>query len=197
MLNCRTLETKLVPFPDRETVLAVIPSGVQRRLAGSTYNRRVRECGRALEKIRDARPSLACLGELTAEDLSDLRLTPTLARRVRHVVFENQRVRSAVESLTRGDLASFGRRMFESHESLSRDFEVSCPELDAIVDTARSLPDAVIGAKMTGAGFGGAVVAVVRKSRLKIFERAFRRHPGVLLARTSDGAGVTRGRGTP
>lgn len=106
-----------------------------------------------------------------------------------HIVFENERVREATKCLDRGDLRAFGRLMFESHESLRDRYEVSCPELDALFEAARSQEDAVIGAKMTGAGFGGAVVCLVREERALAFQERLRgRAPTVALCRSADGA---------
>jgi galactokinase len=198
LIDCRTLEMRPVPFADGELCVAVCHTGVKHRLAESGYNLRVAECREALELIRRERRGLACLGELGSVDLLDLhRILPErLARRLDHVVLENQRVRAATAFLEGGDLESFGRMMFTSHESLRDRYEVSCPELDALFEAARAQSDTVLGAKMTGAGFGGAIVCLVREAKFEDFERRLReayekatgRAPTVALCRSAEGA---------
>jgi galactokinase len=189
---------RAVPFDDARLWVAVCHSGVKHHLADSGYNQRVAECAQALEAVRRERPALACLGELASADLLELHrvLPPVLARRVDHVVLENERVRAAAAFLEVGDLDAFGRMMFTSHESLRDRYEVSSPELDALFEAARAQSDAVIGAKMTGAGFGGAIVCLVRQERVAEFERRLReayegatgRVPAVQLCRSAPGA---------
>jgi len=139
----------------------VIHSGISHALAVSGYNERVGECRAILARL----PGCTALGELTPADLPEVRrrVDGTLRRRAEHVILENARVRTALPLLEAQDLAGFGRLMFESHASLRDNYEVSCAELDAIVEAVRS---EVYGAKMTGAGFGGAVVALVARDRL-------------------------------
>ena len=141
-------------------------TGVARNLAGSRYNERRAECARAAALA--GRP----LVELEPQDFGDnapLAKDPTALRRARHVAGEHQRVRHAVAALKSGDLQLFGSLMNESHRSLREDYEVSCPELDVMANLLQAM-DGVAGAKMTGAGFGGAVVAVVRADALGAVE---------------------------
>ena len=165
-LDCRTLRWKVLALPS--LALAVLPSGVRHALAESGYNERVEEC----VELRRRLGGLASLGELSPEDLSRLKrgLPGTLAKRLEHVVRENARVRGGVACLEAGDLAGFGRLMLESHASLRDLYEVSCPELDALVDQAGPL---VFGAKMTGAGFGGAVVAILPVEGAEVMQARF------------------------
>ncbi len=195
-LDCRTLEMRPVPFAEKGIFVAVCNTGVKHSLAESGYNKRVAECREALELIRRERRDLSCLGDLTSADLLDVhRLLPaTLSSRIDHVVLENERVRAASAFLEVGDLAAFGRMMFTSHDSLRDRYEVSCPELDALVASAKS--QGVIGAKMTGAGFGGAVVCLVREAQVarfkttlaKDYRAATGREVAISLCRSSEGA---------
>ena len=162
-LDCRSLEWTRLPLP--RLALAVVPSGVSHALAESGYNRRVKECAEL--EARLGRP----LGELSAARLPELLpgLPAPLARRLTHVLEENARVRSGVSFLACGDLAAFGRLMRDSHASLRDLYEVSCPELDALVERLGPL---AYGAKMTGAGFGGSVVALLDPERLAALRAA-------------------------
>jgi len=196
LIDCRTLEMRPVPFADESLFVAVCHTGVKHSLAESGYNERVRECARALELVREERRGISCLGELTSADLLELhRVLPApLARRCDHVVLENERVRSAVAFLEVGDIEAFGGMMFTSQASLRDAYEVSCPELDALIAAAKG--DGVLGAKLTGAGFGGAIVCLVREEKVRAFEerlraeyaRATGREPAILLCRSAEGA---------
>lgn len=150
-LDTRTLERRLLPLPE-QSELVVLDSGVPRRLAGSAYNKRREECEAAARK----------LNVLTLRDIDNTALTENLPeplnRRARHVVSENRRVLDAVSGTS---AAEFGLLMNASHASLRDDFEVSIPELDCLVDLLQNHPD-VYGARLTGAGFGGACVALAR-----------------------------------
>jgi galactokinase len=195
LLDCRTLETELVPLALPEVLVVVVHTGVKHALTSSHYNDRVQECARALEKVQGLRRHVSCLGELSSGDLLEAHQAVANGR-LDHVVLENDRVRAGVAFLKVGDLESFGKLMFQSHDSLSNLFDVSCRELDILVDAARSQPEAVLGAKRTGAGFGGAAVCLVRETFVKSFEekttRLYRhavgRSPTFYACRTADGA---------
>jgi galactokinase len=139
---------------------------VKHALAGSAYKDRVAECAAAADSLgqplRDLSPSQF---ESRAHELP-----PLVERRARHVVTENARVADFVDSSSRGDLARMGRLMVESHRSLQNDYEVSCPELDFLVDTALSI-DGVYGSRMTGGGFGGCTVTMLRPDALPHFQQ--------------------------
>lgn len=179
-IDCRSLEIAEVPLP-HETVLVVCDSGLERSLAQSAYNRRRDECEiarGALERL-SGRP-IPNLRYATREDLAILgRAFPggELYRRARHVVEENDRVDRLVDALWRNDHEAVGRLMDASHESLRHDFEVSTPELDALVEDARGAPGCW-GTRMTGAGFGDCTVSLVDKDGAPGFmarmEEAFR-----------------------
>ncbi len=161
LIDCRSFGTEPVPMPDGVALL-VLDSAVPRTLAGSAYNQRRAECEAALDRLRTVRPDLGALRDVTSDLLQQhgALLTATELRRARHVVSENSRVLAAVEALRSGDVAECGRLMSASHTSLRNDYEVSGPELDTLVDIALSTPG-VLGARLTGAGFGGCAVALV------------------------------------
>jgi galactokinase len=175
-IDCRSLETEAVPLNLEAEGLRIVVAntGVRRALTASAYNQRRDECNRAVEMLfvllRGRRPR--SLRDITPRDLSiNGRFLPEdLLRRARHVVSENARVLSTVEALRRGDLAEVGRLFHASHESLAHDYGVSSPELDLMVELARSV-EGVVGARMTGAGFGGCTVNLVRADALDDFRR--------------------------
>jgi galactokinase len=150
MIDCATLQITPVPVP-QEVDVVVLHSGHERRLSGSAYAERRAQCEATEAIIGPLR--LATLSD--AEGLRD----PLMRRRARHVISENHRVRAFAEALSRGDLAAAGGLMVESHTSLRDDFEVSTPALDRLVERLLSTPG-VLGARLTGAGFGGCVVAL-------------------------------------
>ena len=170
LLNCDTLEYEYLPFEIGDYVLAVINSNKQRELADSKYNERFAECGAALKLLKK---------EITATHLCDIDIDtfrthqhlisdPILEKRALHVITENQRVKQARETLLSGDLKKFGNLMYASHQSLQDLYEVSGKELDTIVEFCKTY-SACIGARMTGAGFGGCAIALVRKDSFNDF----------------------------
>ena len=161
LIDCRSLDTEPIPIPDSVRIL-VLDSAVPRTLAGSAYNDRRAECESALHMLQTHDPGLRALRDVTVDTLAEQQrhLPDRLLRRARHVVSENRRVLDAVSALRHTDLRRFGHLLTESHTSLRDDYEVSIPELDALVDIALHTPG-VLGARLTGAGFGGCAVAVV------------------------------------
>ncbi len=154
-----TLETAWIPWPAGAALL-VLDSGVRRELAASEYNRRRAECAEAARVL--GVPALAAATREGVEAARE-RLGPVLYRRARHVVTEVERVEAAAAALAAGDPAAAGRAMTGAHASLRDDYQVSCPELDTLVELA--LDAGAWGARMTGAGFGGSVVALVPADR--------------------------------
>jgi galactokinase len=204
LIDCRT--TDVTPIPLRLTArgpaIVVADSGIPRTLAGSAYNDRVAECRAATDAARTVFPNrpISTLRDLAPPDLPALR--PTVAgsifRRARHVVTENARVTAAITALQAGDFHMLGRLMSESHDSLRDDYDVSTPDLDLLVDLARAVPG-VLGARLTGAGFGGCTVNLVERTALPAFAAAIARyraetgHPGrMLVCQASDGAHAER-----
>jgi galactokinase len=195
-IDCRSLEVTPVPLPKDDVRFVVCDTGVRHAHANNGYNERREECERALALLRAAGRPVESLREVGIEELDALsRILPEpLDRRVRHVVRENARTTAAVDALKRGHLAGFGRLMNGSHASLRDDYEVSAPELDFVVAHAQREPG-VIGARMTGGGFGGSAVILVDgadvqslfESLTRSFGEKFRRKPDLRIAWASDG----------
>ena len=156
LLDCRTLERRHVPLPEG-CELAIIDSGVRHRLNDGGYATR-----RAMVEEAAARLGVRTLRDATLVDLERAGLEATLHRRARHVISEIARTLEAAEALSDGNVERFGRLMAASHASLRDDFEVSVPELDWIVEEACAT-DGVLGARMTGGGFGGSAVVLARR----------------------------------
>lgn len=164
ILDCDSLKYKVVECNLGDNILAIINTKKPRSLAESKYNERVAECQSALNSLQQE-ISITHLCELTAEKFalhSHLITDETVMKRATHVVKENDRVHFAAKALNAGELEDFGRLMYASHDSLSSLYEVSGKELDTIVDFCREYPE-VIGARMTGAGFGGCAIALLKK----------------------------------
>jgi galactokinase len=166
-LDCRNLEHRLVPLPEGITFVAV-NTMVKHALAGSAYQERVQECVEAVRLVRARHPQVNSLRDVNAAMLDSLPLPAVIARRARHVVSENARVMRFVDACQRSDLEAMGTLMLESHRSLQRDYEVSCAELDFLVETATAI-EGVFGARMTGGGFGGCIVALLRNQAFAKF----------------------------
>jgi galactokinase len=193
LIDCRSLETRLVPIPDAAAVV-VLDTGTRRGLVESAYNERRSQCERAarwfgVRALRDV--------DVPTFTAREAELDPVIRKRARHVVTEDARTVAAAASLQRSDLAAVGALMNESHISLRDDFEVSRPELDTMVELAQS-QTCCYGARMTGAGFGGCAVALVARTDASAFARtvadAYRRavalQPAVYVCSASQGASV-------
>jgi galactokinase len=176
LVDCRTLAYEHVPLrlADHGLALAIVDSGVRRELADSAYNQRRRECEEGLAALRDhlGNPARRSLRDVT---MAELESVPDVDRRVplrraRHVVSEIGRVAAAVEALRSDDFGALGELMQESHRSLREDFEVSTPELDLLAGLATAQPY-VLGARLTGAGFGGCTVNIVQADAIESFGR--------------------------
>ncbi|HMK37804.1 MAG TPA: galactokinase [Bacteroidota bacterium] len=162
-LDCRSLAFEHVPLPPG-VELIICDTGVKRALAGSEYNRRREECSTGVRILASRLRNITALRDVSPAELHDHRglLDPVIQRRCMHVVTENDRVVRSARALRAGDLSEFGKLMYDSHLSLRRDYEVSCPELDLIVDLCAG-SDGVYGARMTGAGFGGCAICLAKK----------------------------------
>lgn len=163
-LDCRSQETHHIPLP-QDVVLAVCDTGVRRAVGDSAYAARRQECAAAIQWLQARRDDIRSLRDLTVENLPDVEAMPDpLRRRVHHVITENARVLESARALEGGDLEGLRDIFLASHRSLRDDYAVSCPELDAMVASALDAPGC-LAARMTGAGFGGAVVALVRREQ--------------------------------
>jgi galactokinase len=169
LLDCRSLETEAVPIP-ADAVVVVMDTGARRSLAGSAYNARRASCEAAVRALLPLAPGIKALRDVDGELLARGKTTMDAIefRRASHVVVENRRPVEMAAALRAGDLAVAGRLMNDSHASLRDLYEVSCDELDLITAFAREHP-ACWGARMTGAGFGGCAVALVRADGVQAF----------------------------
>ena len=161
LIDCRTLDTRQVPLPQGWAVL-VVQSGVVRGLVDGHYNARRADCEAAAQAL-----GVVSLREVDAARLATARLDPQIARRAAHVVSEIARVETAVAALEGGDLAALGAVLRASHASLRDLFEVSVPPVDRLVDVLNAAIGKQGGARMTGGGFGGAVVAVMAATEVE------------------------------
>lgn len=171
LLMCDTLEYKHVPFQTGSYKLVIGNTNKRRGLVDSKYNERREQCTAALERLRSCKADLSYLAEITPSQFEDFKsaLTDeTVRNRAQHVIEENARVLASVEALTANDLHEFGRLMNLSHDSLRDLYEVSCEELDVMVEEARKIPG-TLGARMTGAGFGGCTVSLVHENDVDRF----------------------------
>jgi galactokinase len=173
MLDCDTLDYEAVDCNLGDYLLAIINTNKPRKLAESKYNERVKECQTALKNLQ-VELDIANLCEMNMaifEQFKHLITDTTVLKRAEHVVAENERVKLAAKALAANDLAEFGKLMYASHNSLKKLYEVSGAELDAVVEYAATDKN-VIGARMTGAGFGGCAIALVKKDSLDSFTKA-------------------------
>ena len=170
LLNCDTLDFEYLPFKTGEYRLVIINSNKQRTLAESKYNVRFTECGAALKLLKQHLKvgNLCDVTQAEFELNQHLIDDPVLRKRALHVISENARVKDAVIALQTGDMAVFGKLMYASHQSLKELYEVTGKELDTIVEFCKTYPGC-IGARMTGAGFGGCAITLVKKNRVDDF----------------------------
>jgi galactokinase len=196
-LDCRSLDRRQVPLHLREHLFVACDSRVERGLAGSEYNRRRAECEEGVRILSQRQDKIRALRDVNISQVEEVAglMDERIYRRCRHVVTENARVLSAVEMMSAGEWAGFGSLMNQSHDSLRDDYEVSCRELDFLVDSAREI-DGVLGARLTGAGFGGSTVSLVHTSAVEEFQtvisenylRKFDTVPRMFACSASDGA---------
>jgi galactokinase len=172
LLDCRDLSFRLAPIP-RHVALVIANTMVRHAVTGGEYTSRRAEVEAACAVIARHRPEVRFLRDATLEDLAQWgpEMTPNSLKRARHVITENLRTVAAAQALIDGDLQALGRLMAEAHWSYSRDFEASCAEADAMVELAQDLPG-LIGARLTGGGFGGCTVNLVEAAQAPEFSRS-------------------------
>ena len=197
LIDCRSLETTQIPLRASEVVVAICDTRVKHELASSEYNTRRRECERGVEILREWLPEIRALRDVSPEEFErfENQLPEPVRRRCRHIVTENARTLLAAEALRAGRTEEVGRVMFLSHASLRDDYEVSCAELDTMVEIASGVKG-VMGARMTGGGFGGCTVNLVERAALNEFQKeimsgyklATGLEPFIYIAEASDGA---------
>ena len=199
LLDTEKVESELVPLDLKDNVIVIMNTNKKRTLADSKYNERRAECEKGLHFLQE-KLSIKSLGELDSlafDENSYLLPTENLLKRCRHAVWENERTLNAKKALQKGDLNEFGHLMNASHVSLEYDYEVTGGELDTLVHAAWKQPG-VLGARMTGAGFGGCAIALVTKNEVKAFEKnvadIYQEKIGYLpsfyIAETADGTKV-------
>jgi galactokinase len=196
LLDCRDLTFKLAPIPDH-VALVIANTMVKHAVVGSEYTTRRAEVEAACAVIATHRPEVKFLRDATVEDLEKwgAEMTPNSLKRARHIITENIRTVAAAEALIRGNLSELGRLMAEAHTSYSQDFEASCEEADAMVELAQDLPG-LIGARLTGGGFGGCTINLVEQSHAAEFQESlaelYAGHTGIVphihICRASGGA---------
>jgi galactokinase len=176
LLDTRTLESRTVPLP-AGTALIIADSGIRRSLSNSSYNERRSDCESALRLLQTVFPAIRSLRDVALNQLENEKhhLPNMVYRHARYVVGEIARVQQALSCLENGDSQEFGHLMVETHQGLRDDYEVSLPELDALVEGALELPGC-LGARLTGAGFGGCTVNLVQEEEARAFIQALRKN---------------------
>ena len=197
-LDTATLKYEYAPVILKDASIVIVNSNVKHSLVDSAYNERRSQCAEALsdlQSVLDIR-TLGDIDEETFEKNKGAIKDETVRRRAKHAVYENQRTIRAVKALSENDIALFGKLMDESHISLRDDYEVSCEEIDFLVDTAHSVKG-IIGSRITGGGFGGCTVNIVKNEALDEFKEKINRaylekyskEPGIYQVSIGDGAG--------
>ena len=170
LIDCRSNDYELVPFKNDNYQIVICNSKVERGLVDSEYNQRRNECNQAVDYFaKKENAEITALRDLDLETVEKHKdqLAVNVYKRAHHVVSENERVLESQKALQADDMSKFGKLMYASHRSLSEDYEVSCKELDILVDLAAA--ENITGARMTGAGFGGCTVNLVKKDKLEDF----------------------------
>ena len=199
-LDCRSLEWETVALPENLSIV-IADTTVRRKLTSGSYNLRRAECETAVRLLKNELPAINALRDVSTQEFErhSHSLPVTVEKRARHVIGEIQRTQQGRAYLENGDIKSFGKCMIASHGSLRDLYEVSCPELDTMVEIALSL-DGCLGARMTGAGFGGCTVNLVETQKQDAFaallkekfEKATGIVPLIYQTHASNGAGILR-----
>jgi galactokinase len=196
-LDCRSLMFDLVPFKPKGIEIVLIDTMVKHTLASSEYNVRRAQCEEGVAVIKKYRPEVELLRDVTMEELEahHAEMDPMSFKRCAFVINENKRLMAACAAMEKGDFVEVGKQIYATHDGLSQEYGVSCPELDFIVDIARDHKD-VLGARMMGGGFGGCVIALVKKEGVadyiadvkEKYMVKFDKDPRVIEVEISDGA---------
>ncbi len=196
-LDCRTLDYKLVPLPSDKVRIVICNTMVKHELGSSEYNKRRAECETGVKIMSKSFENIRALRDVSLEQFNRVeeQLPPIVRNRCRHVISEDERTIESIDALQKNDLVRFGKLMNESHDSLRDDYEVSCRELDIMVDIARKIPG-VLGARMTGGGFGGCTVNLVNTDDVEQFcetikseyKKATDIEPRIYISSASQGA---------
>lgn len=198
-LDCRSLEYEYVPFKLEGIKILLLDTKVKHSLASSEYNTRRKECNQAVDWIKEHEPKVNSLRDVT-EDMLDKFVLPKdklIDKRSRFVVQEINRLQKACEDLKKGEIAAMGKKMFATHDGLSKMYDVSCDELDYLINFVRN-NDAVIGARMMGGGFGGCTINLVKEEAIpgliKHISAQFEKHtgkkPDAYVVSINEGTGI-------
>lgn len=169
-LDCRSLDYEYHPFDRDDIQIVLCDTQIRRELATSKYNVRRKQCEQGVETLQQWDPEIKSLRDVELSLLFKYEdeMDPTIFKRCKYVVEENKRVIQACNDLHKGDFDSFGQRMYQSHAGLQLEYEVSCEELDVLVDLSRNL-EGVFGARMMGGGFGGCTINLVKENHVELF----------------------------
>ena len=196
-LNCATLEYEHIPLDLEDYKIVLTNTNVKHSLGSSKYNERRHECEEGFNSVKKVLPNIINLADVSVEDFEqfiEVIENPITLKRIKHVVYECDRVNISIEALKNNDIDVFGECMNESHNSLRFDYEVTCPELDFVVDEGRKI-SGVLGIRMTGAGFGGCTVAIIKNDSVdeyietvgKAYEDKFGHKASFYVTDTGDG----------
>lgn len=198
-LDCRSLEYEYVPLQLDGVKILLLNTNVKHALSSSEYNTRREQCEQGVERIRQFYPEVHSLRDATPDMLEQVlsEEDAIIYKRCKYVVSENQRLLDACEDLRQGRLAALGQKMYATHNGLSQDYEVSCRELDFLVDAVRHNPD-VLGARMMGGGFGGCTINLIQEQAIeplveslsKTYQQATGLELTAYVAQTENGAGL-------
>ena len=196
-LNCATLKYEHIPLKLNDCSIVLTNTNVKHSLGSSKYNERRAECEEGLNALKTILPDIKELADVTVEQFEEYKgaiKNETTRKRIKHVVYECDRVKKSAEAMKNNDIALFGQYMNASHDSLQYDYEVTCPELDFVVRMGRNM-DGVLGIRMTGAGFGGCTVAIIKNNVVNkyigrvgtLFEERFGHKASFYVTGTGDG----------
>jgi galactokinase len=193
-LDCRSLEYEEVPLVLEGYHIVLLNTNVKHSLASTAYNKRRQECAEGVSLIKKHHHEIVSLRDVTVQLLDQYVKDPVIYKRCRFVVEENERVHKAVEEMKRGNITGLGQQMYGSHDGLSRDYEVSCAELDWLVSAVRNNP-VVAGARMMGGGFGGCTINLIKEGEIdnlvqrlsEDYKKKFDKELSVYQANTSEG----------
>lgn len=195
-LDCKTLEYEYVPLKLEGYKLVLFNTNVKHSLSSTEYNVRRSQCGEGVALVKKKYPQVESLRDVTMKMLEELVMPEDdlIYKRCKYVVEENIRLLQGCEDLKNGDLKALGKKMYETHDGLSKEYEVSCKELDFLVDAVRKNPN-VLGARMMGGGFGGCTINIVKEDAIeslagdlkKSYEEKMNLPLTVYIAQTEDG----------
>ncbi len=198
-IDCQTLEYEYYPFEFENISIVLFDTNVSHSLASTEYNQRRNECNTGVGVIKKYYPQINSLREVSTELLTEYeqKMDPVIYKRCKYVVEENHRLLSACNCLLKNDLKSFGQLMYKTHEGLSKDYEVSCEELDYLVEMTKTNPK-VYGSRMMGGGFGGCTINLIENYELEYdlekikesYKNKFKKEPGIYVTKISNGTEI-------